>query len=670
MVGNEEMNITQITYTKNKYNGFGKLKKTGNFQSVNHNSNNSDVFCSCRDKSKKKSFLNGKLNFLTDIIKKVAKFFSYLIKHNKPEQADIEFEQELITPEENNSNDINVNVDIKEAKEVIADEKNTSEDFKNQINEFLENATKEERKDFFNKNLFKINILTKEKRLFILDKFEEYALGEDFFPKEKKKLPDFSNFRSSDNTKFFSQIDQWTNEEVKQRYIEVFNKYIEISPEEVTPELIDSIIFPSEEENVRKAIEKISDESLKNEMSELLSNKIYKSNSTPKGKLHNDFLKVFEKYLYPQANVTEEQKNILCKKYGEKFAENLINKTVIPLSKDEIFNLALFGTRSRRMFEFCKENADYIALLVNSGSIIQNWKITPGTFRLLVNTAKDFLNGNTSEEDIDAIIEYTNLGKYDTINGIKRILPQIDNVIENLAQNGIYQNLENEISYLEKFVSDIFNLGENFDIGKENQKLFRNKISEIKETFNNENISSETLIELLSELKSLIQSKYEGSLIEKDTNILDKITGNRISKKLNTQFVRYEGPEIFNQLQLNGEPLSKLMYDETQSENVLEFLNKEKPKLIQPSYTSTSIYPYYVKMRDNVKWLIKVDENAKGSYLTDIRNIFEYPQKVHVHRTEAEFLFAPNAIITIENAKCRDNWAYEIEASITHSPDV
>lgn len=664
------MNITQITYTQNKHNGFGKLKKAGNFQSVNFNSNNSDVFCSCSDKTKKRSFLNGKLNFLTDITKKVANFFPDLIKNRKPKNADIEFEQELITPEGNISNEINVDNNIKVAKEIIADGKKASDDFRNQINEFLATSTKKERKNFLNENLFKINIITTEKRLFILDKFEEYALGEDFFPKEKKKLPDFSNFRSSDNTKFFSQIDQFSDEEIKQKYIEVFNKYIEIKPEEVTPELIDSIIFPIEEKNVRKAIEKITDETLKNEMRELLSNKINESNSAPQGKLCNEFLKIFEKYLYPQKNVTQEQRNVLCEKYGEEYANNFINKTVIPLSKDEIFNLALSCMRSEKMIEFCKENADYIALLVNSGSIIQNWKITPGTFRLLVNSAKDFLNGNTSKEDIEAIIDYTNVSKYETINGIKRILPQIDNIIENLIQNGIYQNLGNEISYLEKFVSDIFNLGEDFDIGKENQKLFRNKISEIKETFNNENISSETLIELLSELKSLIQSKYVGSLIEKDTNILDKITNNRISKKLNTQFVRYEGPEIFNQLQLNGEPLSKLMTDETQSENVLEFLNKEKPKLIQPSYTSTSIYPYYVKIKNKVKWLIKVDENAKGSYFTDIRNIFEYGEKVYPDRTEAEFLFAPNAIITIENAKCRDNWAYEIEASITHSPDV
>lgn len=664
------MNITQITYTKNKHNGFGKLKKTGDFQSVNFNSNNSDIFCSRSDKAKKKSFLNGRLNFLTNITIKVAKFFPDLIKNKNPENADIEFEQEVIPPEENIDNDINVNADIKEAKEVIADAKKASEDFKNQINEFLAKATKEERNDFFNKNLFKINIITKEKRLFLLDKFEEYALGEDFFPKEKKKLPDFSNFRSSDNTKFFSQINQFTDEEVKQRYIEVFNKYIEIKQEEVTPELIDSIIFPSEEENVRKAIEKIADETLKNEMRELLSNKINESNSTPQGKLCNNFLKVFEKYLYPQKNVTQEQRNVLCEKYGEKYADNFINKTVIPLSKDEIFNLSLSCMRSEKMVEFCKENADYIALLVNSGSIIQNAKITPGTFRLLVNTAKDFLNGNTSKEDIEAIIDYTNVSKYETINGIKRILPQIDNIIENLTQNGIYQNLKNEISYLEKFIMKIFNLGEDIEIGFENQKLFRNKISEIKENFNNNNISSETLIELLNELKTLIQSKYEGSLIEKDTNILDKITNKRISKKLNTQFVRYEGPELFNQLQLKGVPLSKLMTDETQSENVLEFLNKEKPKLIQPSYTSTSIYPYYVKIRNKVKWLIKVDENAKGSYLTDIRNIFEYGEKVYPDRTEAEFLFAPNAIITIENAKCKNNWAYEIEASITHAPDV
>lgn len=532
----------------------------------------------------------------------------------------------------------------------------------------------DEKLNYFNEYLFTVNSVGKseEERLTALDLLEKYGLDLIRFPKYSKKIILSDNFRSSDNIEFFKYVDKFCSEELRKRYIEVFKKYIEIKPEEVNEILINSMCHPIDIENIESAIEKIDDENKKNQMQKLFSDTMEKKMQNPHFRLYYKFLKSNENYLYPLKRATNEEKNAACKKFGTEYGDNLINKTYHPLTKEEMLTLALKANLTEKTYDYCMDNFKYLAILSNSGSIIQNTNLDFKTFKTVVECTKRFLNGDFNSEDIDAVIDYTNGGGYDTINGIQRLFGKIDEIIDNLDKDNTSYNIAAHIKELEKITHKIFALGNSFETANETKKILVNNIENIKTNLYENNCSNQELKEELIKFKALIQEKYQNSKIKKTTDVLNKLLDNKILKNNQMKFIRYEGMDIFNQLTLNDELLSDLMHDKDKKDEILNFLNEEKPTITQSAYTSTSVYPYEVPLRSDVKWILKGDENTKGYYIADIRNVFEHSLKKSIaSRPEAEFLFAPGAKLKINNAefiKKNDfKETYELEGIITHN---
>lgn len=522
----------------------------------------------------------------------------------------------------------------------------------------IKNLTPDEKINFFRFNLFSSGFsnLDETERLILLEKFEKYGLGLDFF--SKKNI-----FRSDDNMNFFQMICyDLSNTKLTKKYIEAFNKYTKIKPEEISREMISSIFFPSDAKNVAQAIEQIKDDTLKTQMLKYYSCRMQELNSTKQMRLAQEFLKISEKYMYPTPKVTPKQKEAINAKFG-KHASSIIRNFENILTKDELLNLAKHASKSEEMFEYCTKNIDYIVLLVNSGAIIQDPLLDSETFKMLVENAKTFLSDNINKRDIEAIIKY--IGIYDTINAILRFFPKIDELINDIAQNGTPQDIFNSLNELQEMLEALFNLNEDYKVNLISQELFENKITKIMQDLKNNALNGEALIQQLQELKSLVYSEYNKSATQKDIACLNKITNSETPQDEELQFIRFENPDVFKQISVNGAPLSKLMEDKAKIDIVLEFLNNEKPTIIQPAYMSTSVYPYSAKFarRKQIKWILKADKNAKGRYITDIKNIFTFDGKTDAmfknkpkyKRSEAEFLFASNSTIKIESAKIIDN---------------
>lgn len=536
-------------------------------------------------------------------------------------------------------------------------------DFCNKISQNLDNETPnsivimsdEEKKDYFNDYLFSYtaNEKTTYERLIALDLFEKY--GFDLY----KNTVDFN---TSENINFFKFINKDTDKRLQKRYIEVFKKFTQINPEDLTKEMIDSMYFPMDIKNVEEAIKKLGNNKKAKEMQKLFAENIEKLQKKPGYFLRNNFLKSIEKYLYPSLNITQEEKQAAYKKFGAKYGSNLLNKVFYPLSKPEMLALANFASSSMENYKYCMDNLEYLVLLSNSGSIIQNSKLKPESFELVVENAKDFINGDTNKDTIDAVIDYTNNGTYGTINGVPRFFAKIDEVKNALVQKKSTQDIELKLKELKNIAEDIYRLGDSITYGIQNRAFFLVKIGKIKTKIEKNDYTTEDILKDLDELKSLVLEEYKNSQIEHTTNILNSLLDKKTPKSEQVEFIRYEGKEILNQLAFSQNQLDTQKDDEA----LLEFLNREKPTLIQPSYTSTSVSPYFIKIKNQLVWTLKNDENAKGRYLNDIRNIFNNYSKTPLRkRSEAEFLFAPNAKLKIENAKL-DKSGFKIEATITH----
>lgn len=538
--------------------------------------------------------------------------------------------------------------------------------------EKIKNLTKDEKTNFFRFNLFSSGFLklNETERLILLEKFEKYGLRLDLF--SKKNI-----FRSDDNMNFFQMICyDPSNIELTKKYIETFDKYAKIKPEEISSKMVSSIIFPSDAKNVLQAIEQIKDDAFKARMLECYSCRIKELNSTKQMRLAQEFLKISEKYMYPTPKVTSQQKEAINEKFG-KYAGSIIRNFENILTKDELLNLAHHASKSEEMFEYCTKNIDYIVLLVNSGAIIQDPSLDSEIFKMFVENAKTFLKDDINERDIEAIIKY--IGIYDSINSILRFFPKIDKIINDIAQNGIPQDIFDSLDELQEMLNALFNLSEDYKINLISLELFENKIIKITQDLKNNVLDNEALIQQLQELKSLVYSKYNKSVTQKDIACLNKITNAQTPQDKELQFIRFENSDVFEQISLNGTPLSKLMEDDANTNIVLEFLNSEKPTITQPAYMSTSVYPYSAKFArlKRIKWILKADKNAKGRYITDIKNIFTFDGKTDAmfkdkpkyKRSEAEFLFAPNSTIKIESAKAINNYGeiqYEIRGIINH----
>lgn len=534
--------------------------------------------------------------------------------------------------------------------------------------EQIRNLTTTEKIDYFERILFSTGffILSEVECSILLEKFEKYGLDLNLFSKGKKQF-----FRSDDNINFFNIVCGRPSDNLTKKYIETFNKYIKIKPEEVSEEMINSIKFPCDAENVRQAIEQIKDKNLKSQMLDCFSRRMQELNSTKQSQLEQKFLKLAEKYLYPMPKVTNEQRDAISKKFGfdtSCVAQNFEN----PLSKTEIMHLAMKARKNEKMYEYCKENLDYLVLLTNSGSIIQDPFLDTKTFIMIVETAKEFLNGDTNGNDKDAVIQYTK--GQETINGVLRFFPKVDEIVDDLVKNGMSKKTLAEVYELSRILHKIYSLhGNDIENNIITRDLLWDKMNEIIQALENKTIDTNALIQQLQNLKSLVQSKYNGSKTEVDINCLNKLTNAKVPKNSKLQFVRFEEADVLGQISLKRKPLSELMMDKTKTNIVLDFLNNEKPTILQPAYTSTSVYPYTVDIFNcrKIEWILKADENAKGCYIADINGMFNYNRKPTDKKTEAEFLFAPNSTIKIEKAEYDDNIGYgntqyKIYGTISH----
>lgn len=513
----------------------------------------------------------------------------------------------------------------------------------------------DEKRIYFSEFLFSDEAYGKniKDRLFALDLFEK--CGSDLYKPS-------SDFKTSQNIDFFKYLNKNSNKELQKKYIEVFEKYTKIKPEELSEEMIKTMYFPMDIKNIEQAIKKLGNYKKQQEMHELFSKRMDELRKEPGFYLRYNFLKSIEKYLYPSQDITKEEKDAVYEKFGIKYGSNLINKMFYPLSKSEMLNLANYAASSSENFKYCMDNIEYLVLLSNSGSIIQNSTLEPETFKMVIESAKDFICSDTKENNIDAVIDYTNNGSYGTINGMPRFLAKIDEIKNILIQKNSTQDVELKLMELKDITEKMYRLGENITSGIENKALFMVKIKSIENNIREDDYITQDIIKDLDELKALVLEKYETCQIKNTVDNLNTLLDKKILKDNPTEFIRYEGNQILEQLPYP----QKQPPSENNDEAFLEFLNKEKPTLIQPSYTSTSVSPYFVKINSSIVWTLKGDKNTKGNYLGDIRHIFYDTSKTSLKKKcEAEFLFAPNAKLKIQNAKL-DQSGYKIEAIITH----
>ena len=416
--------------------------------------------------------------------------------------------------------------------------------------------------------------------------------------------------------------------------------------------------------DLQHSIGNIKDEQISNELKSLIESRVAELTCDSANNISMYGVeKILEKYV-DGFKFSESEAAELKEIYGS-YAGTIMRAIADGLDSSRLKEITqIINMNEGKYLDFWKNNPEKMVMYINSQTTTANQleKFSPNAWDFVIKNFKLLCERDFNKDAIDAITSYSGFSGYDQINGILRSNYKIDDVVKKIT-NSVFKcfdgktNLKNEITPLNFIVKRLY-IGKDMEQKKQNSEFMRDKLKEISDLLADKNSVAyeEQLINLLKELQCFINK------IAKENGYYDKID---VLKNYATVSSKEDSGLILNRtetilgldtLQYKGESIAALMGkfrgNSFVKDEIADYLTNTQPLLYQPGFLSTSISPYKT-LDGNVKWRLKLGENVRYNYISDIDHIFGNASD----GTEAEVLINPGHVIKITKAL---NWRDEL----------
>lgn len=460
------------------------------------------------------------------------------------------------------------------------------------------------------------------------------------------------------NRELFLQKILTIAERTEQKALSVF-EYVETVKNQALKKTIKESSLYHILADLKRAVENIKDNEVKAELISLLKARIESltiKKENPKHLSIYETGQMLEKYFHKVYQLSVEEIKILEERYGKK-SYNIIRALKTPLSQEKIVSMAYIANSNNGKYrDFWLSNPENMVIYLNSHPLSagQYSAFQMPAWNTVTKAFKHFCENKYDDDALDAVIDYSGFGSYNTINGVLRVDWKIGETLK-LLDGNINENTRNmlkqNVNDLKRTIKKHITLGNPLGESSENCEMLCKKADNILEKL--QTPGKEDYVQIKNELQNL---KDEMNSLSEKYKIKDKIRNiQKISlladeSEKELSLIRQETTDAFESLYLDGEKLSDLMLtagsDPQKIEKVLAFFNERKPVLEQPGFLSTSIAPYST-LDGNVVWSLTPSLGTEYRYVSDLSHVFGQSNG----GTEAEMLFSPGHKIHITGAK-------------------